>query len=326
MAFVWQDDAKTARLVAALGNAHSWPVPREAEFRSLWPEGTKPDEENPKPEALATFAWTDANHDGRPQPGEVQFSKGRSQGVTVMNDLSFVVTRFGDFGDGCVRFAAAFDAAGSPRYDLAKPENLGPAGGHPPSSGGNQSLTDPGGWTIHANAPAPFSPYGLGGTFQGEARWSYPSPWPGLHASHEAAVPDRPGMVVGHTRLLITQVKGQTRALLYRAKVSGAAEPVAFSSPWRTIHMDAVEDVSRQVTLATDKSGTYEISIPLSALHWEPKSGETYRADVGVLRGSNGHTTQRVYWSNKATAITADAPSEAELTPKLWGKWKIVAE
>ena len=49
-------------------------------------------------------------------------------------------------------------------------------------------------------------------------------------------------------------------------------------------------------------------------------------ADLGVLRGSNFQTTQRVYWSNKATAITADVPSEAELTPKLWGKWRIIAE
>ena len=58
----------------------------------------------------------------------------------------------------------------------------------------------------------------------------------------------------------------------------------------------------------------------------QPKPGETYRADLGVLRGSNHQTTQRVYWSNKATAITSDVPSEAELTPGLWGKWKIVPE
>ena len=45
-----------------------------------------------------------------------------------------------------------------------------------------------------------------------------------------------------------------------------------------------------------------------------------------MLRGSNFQTTQRVYWSNKATAITADVPGEAELTPKLWGKWRIIAE
>ena len=96
--------------------------------------------------------------------------------------------------------------------------------------------------------------------------------------------------------------------------------------PWRSIPIDVVEDVSQQVQFATDNAGNYEISIPLTALHWQPKLGTTFRADIGVLRGSNGQTTQRVYWSNKATAITADVPSEAELTPKLWGKWKIVGE
>jgi hypothetical protein len=34
---------------------------------------------------------------------------------------------------------------------------------------------------------------------------------------------------------------------------------------------------------------------------------------------------QRVYWSNKATGIPADVPSEAELTPQLWGRWEFVA-
>jgi hypothetical protein len=121
-------------------------------------------------------------------------------------------------------------------------------------------------------------------------------------------------------------VKGQPRAMLYRAKVAGTKEPVAFSSPWRTIHIDRVEDVTPQVSLASDGAGNYEVSIPLQTLGWQPKPGEIYRADIGVLRGSNSQTTQRVYWANKATAITADVPSEAELTPKLWGKWRIVAE
>jgi hypothetical protein len=145
-------------------------------------------------------------------------------------------------------------------------------------------------------------------------------------ATDSAAPPERTSLVPGDQRLLITQVKGQTRALLYRAKVPGTMEPVAFSSPWRTIFIDAVEDVSAEVTLATDNDGTFEISVPLAALHWKPERGQTYRADVGILRGSNGQTTQRVYWSNKATAITSDVPSEAELTPRLWGKWKIVDE
>ncbi len=482
-----------------------------------------------------------------------------------MNDLSVVVSRF---DDRTVRFPATFDAAGVPRYALTKAETLGAAGGHSPSSGGNQSLAEPGGWTINTNASLPFSPYSLGGKFKGQPRWSYPSVWPGLHASHEAAVPDRLGMVVGHTRLLggwvggkagpmfcingnmgnmylitadglfvstlfhdirlrpnwaapvpvrnmdvtdvslhdenfwpsitqtadgtvflvdggrtslvrvdglktlsrlpdqtitvtaddlarardwfaqtearrqrqrgsgtlnvplresaprvdghlddwpattdwafidrrgikanfnsnsrpyevsaavaltdthlyaawrttekdllnnsgetanapfkhggcldvmlaadpaaapdrnaavpgdqrllITQIEGKTLALLYRAKVPGTKQPVAFSSPWRTVTIDVVEDVTEHVTLATDKQGNFEIRVPLATLHWKPKLGETYRADLGVLRGAGGQTTQRVYWTNKATAITADVPSEAELTPKLWGKWRIV--
>lgn len=567
VAFLWQDDGKAARLVAALGDAHSWEVLRQAAFREGWPAGSKPDEAHPRPEARATFAWTDSNRDGRPQPTEVRFLQGGSRGVTMMNDLSVIVARR---GDRAVRFVASCDAGGLPRYELDRPETLGPAGGIPPSSGGNQALTDASGWTVYTNAPAPFSPYGLGGTFKGEPRWSYPSAWPGLHASHEAAVPDQPGMVVGHTRLLggpirgkagplfgvngnmgnmylfttdglfvstlfhdirlrpnwaapvavrgmdvtdvslhdenfwpsltqtddgrvflidggrtslvrvdgldsltrlaeqtitvtaddlqlarewfgrtearrqqqrgggtlqvawrktapqvdgrlddwpvttdwafidrrgtkanfdsnsrpyevsaavalsdthlfaawrtteknlldnsgetptalfkhggcldlmlatdaaavpgrttpvagdqrllITRVKGQTRAVLYRARVPGTKEPVAFSSPWRTIHVDAVEDVSRQVTLASDGQGNFEIGVPLAALHWRPRVGETYRADLGVLRGRNGQTTQRVYWSNKATAITADVPSEAELLPRFWGKWRIARD
>ncbi len=558
IAFVWRDDGKAARVVAALGNAHSWAALRTPEFRAVWPAGTKPEEENPKPEELATFTWTDANGDGRPQPGEVRMVKSQSRGITVMNDLSFVVSRF----DGATaRFAAvSFDAKGAPAYDLAAPEKLGPAGGQPPSSGGDQALTDASGWTVNTNAVAPFSPFGLGGSFRGEPRWSYPSAWPGLHASHEAAVPDRPGMVIGHTRLLggwvtppgeagamfcvncnmgnmalftadglfvatlfndirlrpnwaapvairdmdvtdvslhdenfwpsitqtpdgrvfvvdggrtslvrvdgldsikrlpeqtltvtaadldrardwfaraetarqqargsgilsvslrreppqvdgklddwptgtdwasidrrgtranfnsnsrpydasaavcvsgdrffaawrtnekdllnnsaetpnalfktggsldlmlqtdteqrllVTLVKGKPRAMLYRAKVAGTVHPVAFSSPWRTINIDVVEDVSAQVVFAADGGGNYEVSIPLSTLHWQPKAGEIVRGDLGVLRGSNFQTTQRVYWSNKATAITADVPSEAELTPKLWGRWRVSGE
>ena len=124
-------------------------------------------------------------------------------------------------------------------------------------------------------------------------------------------------------RLLVTLVKGQPRAVLYRAKVPGTKDPVTFSSPWRSIVIDSVEDVTGQVTFATNKTGHFEISVPLSVLHWNVKTQPRVRADIGVLRGSNGQTTQRVYWSNKATAITADVPSEAELTPKLWGQWNV---
>lgn len=553
-AFIWRDDGQIAHLVAGLGSAHAWELLRTPEFRPVWPQGTKPEDENPPPEKHATFAWSDTSGDGKPQPDEVKMIKSPSRGVTVTNDLAFLVARFDDM---TAKFSpTSFDARGVPLHEL-KPEKIGPAGGQPPSSGGNQALQT-GDWTLTTNAAAPFTPYGIGGMFKGESRWSYPSVWPGLHASHEAAVPDRPGMVVGHTRLLgdfiqgqagpmfcingnmgnmylftadglfvstffhdirlrpnwaapvatrnmdvtdvslhdenfwpsitqapdgkvflidggrtslvrvegldsiqrlpdqtitvtgadldqsrawfaraemarqkargtgilsvplrqqaptvdgkiddwpattdwasidrrgikanfnsnskpyevsaavtvsgdrlfaawrtsekdllnnsgetpnalfktggcldlmlqtdtdqrllVTLIKGKPRAMLYRAKVHGTSQPVSFSSPWRSISIDVVEDVTASLAFATDNAGNYEISIPLSIVHWQPKAGDEVRADLGVLRGANFQTTQRIYWSNKATAITADVPSEAELTPKLWGKWKIILE
>ncbi|MHB8971591.1 MAG: hypothetical protein ACYC3X_18500 [Pirellulaceae bacterium] len=130
--------------------------------------------------------------------------------------------------------------------------------------------------------------------------------------------------VPGDLRLLVTKVKDNTLALLYRAKVPGTKEPVLFSSPWRTISIDQVENVSTQVELASLESN-YELAIPLTALGLKPTAGTTIKADIGVLRGDGMQTTQRVYWSNKGTGITSDVPSEAMLTPNLWGRWVFTA-
>jgi hypothetical protein len=130
--------------------------------------------------------------------------------------------------------------------------------------------------------------------------------------------------VPGDMRLLITRVKDKTVALLYRAKVPGTKEPVPFSSPWRTITIDRVDNVSDKVEF-TQVDSTYQISIPLATVGLQPSAGLTIKADVGVLRGDGMSTTQRVYWSNKGTAITSDVPSEAMLMPALWGKWTFIA-
>ncbi|MCL1920876.1 MAG: hypothetical protein FWG50_07330 [Kiritimatiellaeota bacterium] len=136
-----------------------------------------------------------------------------------------------------------------------------------------------------------------------------------------AAKPDRRAPAAGDLRLTVTRVDGNVRALLYRPKVAHGvpATPVPFSSPWRTITFDEVLDVSQHVLLAEDKQGLYEISVPLDVLGLDPKPGQRIRGDIGILRGENNQTTARTYWANKATAITADVPSEAELTPALWG-------
>jgi hypothetical protein len=564
VAKIWLDRDGIAVPVASLGRANLWDLLKGDAFKPRWPAGVDLTKDPWKNSAL--FVWSDLNGDGHVQPEEVVFEKAATGGVTVMSDLAFTVARV----EGkAMRYAPRrFTPGGAPVYDLSAGEVLVEGTQNPPSSGGDQVLAGPDGWTVLTNAPKPFSAHGLGGARGGVPVWSYPSLWPGLHASHEAPVPDRPGMVIGHTRLLgdlvtprggdagpmwiingnhgnmyvftldglfvaqlfqdmrvgrqwampiaprgmvlndvtchdenfwpsvsqtpdgsiflysgghlslvrveglqtarriapftldvtaadlerareyifkveaarqaaqgrgiltvamraqppvvdgrlddwagadwvdidhrgtaayfdskskpfnvtgavavcgdrlyaawrtgekellrnsgetplalfktggaldlmigadpqadpkrsrpvagdlrllVTQVKDKTRAMLYRAVVPGTKDPVPFSSPSRTITLDRADDVSGLVELAADGAGNFEISVPLSVLGVKPALGMVLRGDIGILRGDSFITTQRVYWCNKATAITADVPSEAELRPNLWGKWE----
>jgi hypothetical protein len=91
-----------------------------------------------------------------------------------------------------------------------------------------------------------------------------------------------------------------------------------------------VEDISSRLTLATvpqttpsqKMEGNYEFSIGLDVIGLKPTNDRVIRGDVGVLNGNGFQTLQRVYWSNKASGLTSDVPSEAELTPQLWGNWE----
>jgi hypothetical protein len=140
--------------------------------------------------------------------------------------------------------------------------------------------------------------------------------------TNPAADPKRTKPVEGDLRLLVTLVKGEPKAVLYRAVVPGTKEPVPFSSPWRTITLDRADDVSADVQLA-GAGGNYEFSVPLATLGLKPDAGRSLKGDVGILRGNGTAVTARVYWSNKATGITSDVPSEAALTPLLWGRIEI---
>jgi len=572
-AFIFADRGGVAVPIAGCGRANDWDLLKTPAFASVWPEGTDP-RSNPHADKASFFIWTDANADGHAQPPETRLIRGRSGGVTVMDDLSFVVTRL---NEKTVQFKPTSIDQQVPHYDITKPAVLAEQPNTPPSSGGDQALIAPGGWVVHTTAPRPFPGSAIGGTKDGAPLWSYPSLWPGLHASHEAPVPDHPGMIIGHTRLLggiirggdigdgkqgepmwvinanngpmhiftsdglyvaqlfqdmrtggpwrmpsavrgmvaneltpsdenfwpfvtqtadgsvyivagrpncivsvdglqtvrrlpdatltvsaddlnhardyfvqaeaarqaargrstlavalradapavdgnladwqsadwadidrrgsrayfnssskpydvsgavavsgdrlfaawktgdkdllrnagdvpyalfktggaldlmigasdpaaddrrsspvpgdvrllITRVGDRTRALVYRQRVAAGdpTQPVPFSSPGRTIPFDRVDDISDQVQLAVDAVGNYEVSVPLSAIGLKPEAGRSIRGDIGILRGTGTTTTQRVYWSNKATAIVADVPSEAELKPGLWGTWQFV--
>lgn len=561
-AALWILEKGIARPVAALGRVQDWKVFCENANSNAF-LARIPGEKNIKRERLM-FVWSDLNDDGRPQPEEVFITTNSVGSVNVMNDLSFVT------GSGLHFKPERFTARGAPIFDAKNPTRLVAQTQNPASSGGGQALVASDGWSVLTTAPKPFSPYGIAGVRGGEAMWSYPSMWPGLHASHHSAVPDFPGELIGTTRLLgspirvqndteifaingnkgtvylfttdglfvatlfhdsrtaswdferaergmlvnkaslheedfwpnimqtrdgkvfleclnsslvrvdgleqihrlpdqkievtpqqlaaarewfvqteaarqqtntstmtiglldkspvvdgkaeewptnlfvtidvrrlqigdwgskrvkteaalaiagdrlyacfktaepnllensgdawpmhfktggaldlmfatdsksnpnrataavgdvrllVTLVKKKAVAVLYRPVAPGSGrEPFPFSSPLRTVKFDRIDDVSRELVFKSNfvrnekdktETATYEFSIPLTALGLKPAPGETIGGDIGVLRGNGSTTFQRSYWRNKSAALTSDVPSEAELTPKLWGK------
>ncbi|MBI5383978.1 MAG: hypothetical protein HZA90_04755 [Verrucomicrobia bacterium] len=187
-----------ARPVAALGRAHEWKLFKTDTFKPLWPQGV--DLRGDYWRNVTAFAWSDLNGDGLVQTNEVQFQKGTFGSATVAPDLAMIVSRY---GTNAMRFApVSFTKPGGPVYDLARGEVLARDVQNPTSSGGDQALWHESGWTVLTTPPKPFAPQSVGAVFKGEPRWSYPSPWPGLHASHESPPPSFPGMVIGTTRLL----------------------------------------------------------------------------------------------------------------------------
>lgn len=553
----------------AMGRADSWDLLKQPEFKSVLPAGVDLNAKIPNQNAF--FIWTDLNADAQVQPAELSFLKAEASGVTVMPDLSFCVAQLN--GSAMQFSPVSFTAGGIPVYQIDKGKVLAVGVQAPGSSGGNQVLVAPDGWTVITQGIQPFGRYSLSGAKDGHARWSYPDMWPGLHAGHSAPIPSFPGELVattrllggtftlkgsdagplwainsnhgmvyiftadglfvstlfepmrtgkpwnmpvaergmslkgislreenfwpgitatatgevylvdgdrsslvkldglqsierlplttvkvttedlkksiafrvnteaarqqnagngvlkavimntpvivdgqlddwkdaawadidkrgvkanfnsnskpfnvtgavavsgdrlyaayrtgdagllknsgelpsapfktggaldlmisvspgadpkrsapvaGDLRLLVTLIKGKPHALLYRAVVPGTkeADKIPFSSPWRTVTFDKVEDITAQTAFAQGNNGDFEISVPLSVLNFKPVAGMSVKGDIGILRGDGAQTLSRVYWNNKATTIVSDVPSEAELTPALWGTLEFVS-
>ncbi len=570
--FLFVEEGGVAKPFAGMGVANDWPLLQETAFHPRWPEGSDPLGEKWRNNKvnMAMYLWMDTNGDAQVQPTEINMVQTPSQGFTVMPDLSFCVA---NAGDKALRFRpASFGHDGIPVYNLSTREVLAEGVQGPKSSGGAQMLADASDEAIITLGVEPFHSHSICGVKAGRTTWSYPNLWPGLHASHHAAKPDRPGELIGPTRLmggffqpkgsqvgplfalnanmgnfyiftrdglfvatvfadsrlgkpwkmaraqrgmgldgltlhdenfwpsinqapdgkvyavdgsntcllrlegletlraipgstlevttgdlqasqayvdereaarqkafgsgiltaallqvskkvdgdladwvgagwveidkrgdganfnsnskpyevlgaiaadsthlfaawstrdkklpdnsgelpnalfktgggldlmigldpkadpnrklpvpgdlrlLVSCVEGQPKALLYRAVVPGTenGSKIPFTSPVWSLTFDQVQDVSDQVRLAANGEGHFEISIPLQVLGLTPAPGLKLRGDIGVLRGDGSRTTARTYWSNKATAITADVPSEAKLSPSLWGtfEWK----
>ncbi|MDA1140657.1 MAG: hypothetical protein O3B01_18980 [Planctomycetota bacterium] len=139
----------------------------------------------------------------------------------------------------------------------------------------------------------------------------------------------RQAPVEGDQRLLITYINGnEPAAVLYRPVAPDAPEGSEYEvvSPVFKISFDEVRRIHNfQIARGADRGYVLEIAIPLTEIGFNPKLGERYRFDWGVLTTDNSGNscTSRLYWSNKATGILADAPSEAIMMPHLWGHMRV---
>jgi hypothetical protein len=130
---------------------------------------------------------------------------------------------------------------------------------------------------------------------------------------------NRSGPLAGDLRLVVTRTQGKTTAVLFRAVAPDApkTDAVVFESPVDRATFDQVRLVSGQVRLS-QHGGNYEIAVPLKLLGFQPVVGQEILADIGLLRGKEGRTMQRVYWSNKNTVLVSDLPSEARAVRNHW--------
>jgi hypothetical protein len=146
------------------------------------------------------------------------------------------------------------------------------------------------------------------------------------------ADPLRKDPVEGDWRLLFTVVNGEPQAVLYRPVAAGSPKEMAWQTGtmvWRT-RFDRVERL-KDVQMACqggDGGWVFEAAVPLATIGLKPEPGQRYKMDWGVLEsGKDGHEVlQRIYWSNKATGITADVAFEAMIHPDLWGFVRFVGQ
>lgn len=139
------------------------------------------------------------------------------------------------------------------------------------------------------------------------------------------ADPNRKSPVEGDSRLLLTVIDNKPVAVLYRAVVPGTPADQIWKIHTMVMNaaFDRVEKLEEaRLSCKGDENGyVFEAAIPLARLGLKPDPDQRLKVDWGVLvSGKDGNEVlQRLYWANKATAITADVAAEAELHPDLWG-------
>jgi hypothetical protein len=193
-AFLFREKNEQAFPCAAMGVVSDWDELQQEQFSNLLPPLNKK-----KKRPAAFFIWSDLNGDVKVQANEVSIIAGKASGVTVIDDLSFCLS----LKSNAVQFKPTrFTADGVPTYNINDPAVLIKGLSGTISSGGNQTLVTNDGLMITTQGIAPLDGYSISGAKNGKLTWSYPNMWPGLHASHNAPLPDFPGELIGTTRLL----------------------------------------------------------------------------------------------------------------------------
>ncbi|WP_020474723.1 hypothetical protein [Zavarzinella formosa] len=135
----------------------------------------------------------------------------------------------------------------------------------------------------------------------------------------------RQAPAAGDVRVLMTHLPTGPKAVLYRPVVPGSSLEKAWRvrSPVGEVSIDEVKLVSGgRMSLGGDKERyTVEAAIPLAELGLKPMPGTRLKLDWGVLvSGPEGtEVMKRLYWANQSAQIVSDAPSEARLSPQMWG-------
>ena len=131
------------------------------------------------------------------------------------------------------------------------------------------------------------------------------------------------GGKVDGSRLLITEMTGARRAVLYQPN-STRKKPYLFKSPVREHTYDYVSerpsvrwDIERM-----DTSYILTATIPWPVLSVRPEPGLSLKADLGVILGRSDtttHVSQRRQWVDQQTHVVNDVPTESEFFPDRWG-------
>jgi hypothetical protein len=136
-----------------------------------------------------------------------------------------------------------------------------------------------------------------------------------------------PQVIPGDIRLLFSIFHDVPIAVLYRYKVPGTVQPLAFSSPVGTTRIDQVEVLNDAKMNIVRSAGSYTVtaSIPLADLGLAPQAGKTYRGDFGVVYSDKTGNIDdlRMYWANPINGMVNDLFSEAQIQPGNWGVFKV---